>query len=1375
MAKRSRPAPDALPSIDALSAPEQAVLSALAITPGGLTRSGLLQRMLAQSVRVDGKRPDAAGLATMLASLHRSGWVGNPVSGQGQPVRISATRRNAWLQHLAARADLVAWTRTMLAALPPRAEWMAPDRTRVEQALWLHLLTGDVEAATQEVRRLLHVVPVEELGAVHPVVLLLADAQGHAFLDALAPALQRLLLGDYLVLSNHFFFPPAAAVYQRARVLDVATDPAFSEQLLQQAFWRGDLTALAQLGGLPGLEGQAAFLSLLAQGQPLPALDALEDWSKATGKRTGKRKPELSRALEALRMLAVLVGGDPARYPALRRELQRSSQQLRGAGHVLMLQVLERLMGEAPGMPSGLWPQALARMGVQGLDCLVAALAIHWLDAAPPDLPGRLQAWRQQFAAGGYDWVVAQFDALLAAPTAAAEGASGATEDWHRRHGLAPLVSLYHKQAHWEYALQALAQVASPPAATAAPGAARRLAWWIALHPHGGTLEPREQKRGAKGQWSRGRAVALRRLAEETDSFDYLVEQDRKAIAAIRLERNYYGTQCELPFEQAMPRLVGHPALYWADAPDVRIDLQAGEPSLHLQEADGQIRLRLEPEGIAGAEELLLHRETPTRLLLYPVGRELRQIAAIIGQGLAVPAEARAQLVQAITTIAPLLPVHSDLPELAGDLPTVDGDPIVYAHLLPLSEGLRMQLLVRPQPDGTWLRPGHGALHLLGERDGVQVQVRRDLDGERATLAYVLAHCPALAQAEGDGQEWQLAQAQDALQLLSELQALDPARVQCVWPEGERMRIRGRPGMGQLRLSMRQHGDWFALQGEVALDDGRVLQLRQLIELTRAGNGRFVRLGDGDWLALGDDLRRRLEDLAHLADRVDARGVQLNALTAPLVAALAGEAGEFAADAAWQDQLQRLDSLRHFEPELPRALQAQLRDYQRDGFVWLARLAEWGVGACLADDMGLGKTVQLLALLLQRAARGPQLVVAPTSVVPNWQAEAQRFAPSLRVHDYRSLRSLEDLGPGHVVLVSYGLLQQEHAAFAARHWTTAVLDEAQAIKNAQTRRSQAAMALQADFRVVASGTPLENHLGELWNLFRFINPGLLGSQERFASRFAQPIEGGDKSARRALRQLIQPFMLRRLKSEVLDELPERTDITHKVVLSEAERHQYEALRQQAVADLEHADGSDGARSLQVLAQITRLRRFCCHPALVLPGSTLASSKLQALARIVAELRDNGHRALVFSQFVDHLRIVRDWLDREGIAYQYLDGATPARQRTAAVDAFQAGAGDIFLISLKAGGSGLNLTAADYVIHLDPWWNPAVEDQASDRAHRIGQQRPVTVYRLVAEHTIEARIVELHAHKRDLADSLLEGGDVSARLDADALLALIQAG
>ncbi|MBF0123735.1 MAG: DEAD/DEAH box helicase, partial [Magnetococcales bacterium] len=301
-----------------------------------------------------------------------------------------------------------------------------------------------------------------------------------------------------------------------------------------------------------------------------------------------------------------------------------------------------------------------------------------------------------------------------------------------------------------------------------------------------------------------------------------------------------------------------------------------------------------------------------------------------------------------------------------------------------------------------------------------------------------------------------------------------------------------------------------------------------------------------------------------------------------------------------------------------------------------------------------------------------------------------------------------------------------------------------------------------------------NRLSELWNLFRFINPGLLGSQERFNSEYATPIEKyQDKAAAQRLKKLIQPFVLRRLKSHVLSELPPRTEIVLEVNLSAEEKAMYEVLRQNALRQLESLQGPTEVHRLKVLAEIMKLRRFCCNSRLVVPDSTLGSAKLELFGDIVSELLSNHHKALVFSQFVDHLTIIRGYLDQHSVSYQYLDGSTSAKERKERVAAFQSGEGDLFLISLKAGGTGLNLTAADYVIHMDPWWNPAVEDQASDRAHRIGQQRPVTIYRLVTKQTIEEKIVALHQTKRDLADSLLDGSDVSARVTVDDLLALMR--
>lgn len=368
------------------------------------------------------------------------------------------------------------------------------------------------------------------------------------------------------------------------------------------------------------------------------------------------------------------------------------------------------------------------------------------------------------------------------------------------------------------------------------------------------------------------------------------------------------------------------------------------------------------------------------------------------------------------------------------------------------------------------------------------------------------------------------------------------------------------------------------------------------------------------------------------------------------------------------------------------------------------------------------------------------------------------------------------LGPNDIVVCSYNLLQLESKLFEKHHWHTVILDEAQAIKNYAAKRSQAVMRLKADFRMILTGTPIENHLGELWSLLEFVNPGFLGSQKEFQERFAVPIEREqNRNARQTLKRLLRPFLLRRLKSEVLHELPSKTETTIRIEMSEQEQLLYEAIRQRAVESITAATSdtkSFESKRLQILAEIMRLRRACCHPKLVLPDSEIPGSKLAVFSETIEQLRENGHRVLVFSQFVDHLAILRSDLDRLKIGYQYLDGSTPTKVRQQAVAAFQRGEGDVFLISLRAGGFGLNLVGADYVIHMDPWWNPAVEDQASDRAHRIGQTRPVTIYRFITANTIEEKILDLHRSKRSLADELLADTDTVGKLTAEQLLELL---
>ena len=723
--------------------------------------------------------------------------------------------------------------------------------------------------------------------------------------------------------------------------------------------------------------------------------------------------------------------------------------------------------------------------------------------------------------------------------------------------------------------------------------------------------------------------------------------------------------------------------------------------------------------------------------------------------------------------------IRVDLPdELAGPIIPIEAE-LVFELRPRIGAGLHVALMMHEDRFRELLVPGQKPDVVSCLLESGPVRLQRNLDHERLKVQEVVDKF-GLQDLSSDGLYHWVAETDDmALDLLARLYGGGDATPRIIWPEGESLRVRGEITPSALKVQIDDGRDWFGLSGSISLD-GREVPLEQLLQAVR-DNRSLVQVGDREFARISEAFRRRLQQLG---DAVIAERGNLKVADAavPAVQELIGTDVPLEATARWHDSLQRLESLADWNPEKPEDLDATLRDYQLDGFQWLARLSVWGVGGVLADDMGLGKTVQTLGVLLERGSGGPALVVAPTSVGDNWVRETEKFTPDLRALLYRDsdrAALIEAAGENDLVIVSYQLLQRDAKRFASRSWNTLVLDEAQFIKNSQTKTSQAVRQLDADWRIGLSGTPLENHLGELWSLFRTISPGLLGSWERFRTRFADPIERHkDDERRQSLARLVRPFILRRTKNTVLKELPPRTEITLQAELSPAERKRYEDTRLAALAELSGA-GEDaqqaGQKRIRTLAWLTRLRQLACHPRLVDAGWEKSSAKLDLLMSLVEELRDGDHRALVFSQFVKHLSVIREKLDELGVTYQYLDGSTPAKERQRRVDAFQAGEGELFLISLKAGGTGLNLTGADYVIHLDPWWNPAVEDQATDRAHRIGQERPVTVYRLVAEGTIEEQILALHADKRELVAGVLDGTDRAAKMDTDDLIQLIKEG
>jgi len=585
------------------------------------------------------------------------------------------------------------------------------------------------------------------------------------------------------------------------------------------------------------------------------------------------------------------------------------------------------------------------------------------------------------------------------------------------------------------------------------------------------------------------------------------------------------------------------------------------------------------------------------------------------------------------------------------------------------------------------------------------------------------------------------------------------ALVEAGWHIDADGKIFRRPGSFHIQVSTGV--DWFELHGGVEYGE-TAAKLPALLEALRRGEN-MVRLDDGTYGMVPEEWLRRIGMLAGAGAPEDGH-IRFRRSQAGLLDALLATQPEARCDEAFAQIREELRRFQGVEAAVqPAGFVGCLRDYQREGLGWMGFLRRFSFGGCLADDMGVGKTAQVLALLeTRRELRatgdpvGPSLVVVPRSLVFNWKQEAERFTPRLRVLDYTTPeRNGDDFASYDAILATYGTLRRDAVRLKDVEFDYVVLDEAQAVKNADTESAKAVRLLRGGHRLALSGTPIENHLGELWSLFEFLNPGMLGAASVFK------LAGGaarnpDEDTRKLLAHALRPFILRRTKAQVARELPSKTEQTVYCEMEPAQRRLYNELRQHYRDRLLKRIETEGlAKSkIQVLEALLRLRQAACHPGLIDPQRQgEKSAKLDVLLEQLREVVDEGHKALVFSQFTSLLRIVRNHLDAGGVAYEYLDGAT--RDRQARVEHFQNDADcRLFLISLKAGGLGLNLTAAEYVFLLDPWWNPAVEAQAVDRAHRIGQTRQVFAYRLIARDTVEEKVLELQKTKRDLAAAII---------------------
>lgn len=564
---------------------------------------------------------------------------------------------------------------------------------------------------------------------------------------------------------------------------------------------------------------------------------------------------------------------------------------------------------------------------------------------------------------------------------------------------------------------------------------------------------------------------------------------------------------------------------------------------------------------------------------------------------------------------------------------------------------------------------------------------------------------------------------------------------------------------------------WFSLDINVEYD-GQSVPLEKIWKAWIKGK-RYVQLKDGSYTSLPESWLEKLAHKLHALGLDPSKPPQqkFKQFEAPVLDSLLEDLPGASTDSFWNNLREKIRNFREIRAiSPPRALNADLRAYQQQGLSYLNFLSEYGFGGILADEMGLGKTVQTLAFIqymVERKLRGPNLIVVPTSVLPNWDREAEKFVPELKrliIYGTRREGMFKQIADSDLIITTYALLRRDLEELEKYEFNTIILDEAQNIKNPNTITARSVRHIRARMRLCLSGTPIENNLFELWSLFEFLMPGFLGSQHAFQRGIVKPIKDGDAETLDYLRTRVRPFILRRTKAEVAKDLPPKVESVTCCALEEAQAELYAALarklRAQVLADV---DQKGLAKSqMSILDALLKLRQICCHPRLLkldMPGfsNNLPSGKFDAFKDMAMDIVEGGHKVLVFSQFVQMLHIIRQWLQASSIPFCYLDGAS--KDRFEQVDQFNNSPNiPIFLISLKAGGTGLNLTSADYVIHYDPWWNPAVESQATDRTHRIGQTRQVFSYKLICQNTVEEKILKLQDAKRGVAEAIIPGQD-----------------
>ncbi len=939
--------------------------------------------------------------------------------------------------------------------------------------------------------------------------------------------------------------------------------------------------------------------------------------------------------------------------------------------------------------------------------------------------------------------------------------------------GFSPLFPKIAKRERWEMHLRELIDENTPKTKVSSNNRVSSDSRIVYNLDKFGHFHPKLQKARAGNHWTKGRNISLVTFhggMPEMNDTDQIVSN----MVSVESSGSWYGASkiYSLYGNLVFEALAGYPLVFSEENPGMAVEIIKEEPRIIITKTKEE-RIKIDSNILGGTAsgDLVRVKISNYSYRIIRISEKNVNLIVKLCKITDYPSSAESLLMDFISTLSKEVSVHSDLVGQNGEIEKIDADPTIVVLLKPVGDSIQAELLVKPFKDSPpFCMPGKGNATIVGMHGEKKVQAVRNLEEEKHRLERVESWLTPLDADQGDDTFF-FEDAYDCLQLLDILREhLDEIRVE--WPSGAKYKLTKSVDFNNLSLSVGGVSKWFEIDGEIKIDDGVSLLVSDLIERLKNSKGRFVQLSENEFIAISDKLRRQLLALDSMTSSSKGK-MRISPFSIGIIEELEDMGAGLSTDKAFKELIGKINDSACKTYDVPSGLNAQLRPYQSDGYQWLSRLYNWNAGACLADDMGLGKTVQAIALMAANMCNGPSLVVAPASVASNWIKEMNRFSPSLRPLLMNSAADrtaiVEEAAEGDVVVTTYGLLATE--ALSEKKWNIIVLDEAHNIKNKETKMSKSAMTLDGKFRLLLTGTPVQNHLSEIWNLFQFATPGLLGSYTSFAEKFINPIEKNHDSRRQNhLNRLMKPFILRRTKNEVLDELPQKTEITLNIELSPEETAFYERLRQEAVMRLE--EGGAGS-AIQALAEITRLRQAACNPKLVYPDIAIESSKTASFLKLAGELIKSKHKALVFSQFTSHLALIRESLEKAGIEYEYLDGTMTIPEREKVVKSFQKGSRPLFLISLKAGGTGLNLTSADYVIHLDPWWNPAIEDQASDRAHRIGQQHPVTVYRLISSGTIEEKIIQLHKTKKSLSDALLDGTNMSHQMTKDEMLALLK--